>query len=355
MQRLTPGPIDATKVSGESIRRVVVSSRIRLARNMRGVAFPGWASAQERERVYERVCHALQVDPAFECPVVRPMDALSSVEREVLVERHLISPEMATAQGAAGVIYDEQAGVSVMINEEDHLRIQCLRSGFGLRPAWVLADDLDDRLNENLQFAFNPELGFLTACPSNTGTGIRASVMLHLAALRMLQESDAVVRALGRMGYAVRGILGEGSRACGGFFQISNQRTLGIREDETLSRMETITLKLVDLEIQARKRLLEDRVVFYQNQVGRSYGILRYAATLSASEATQYLSDMVFGVESGMISGVDLVTLHSLIRQVQPAHLQLKLDQNMNEVERDQARVTLLREALKTMQIRESI
>jgi protein arginine kinase len=324
----------------------VVSSRIRLARNLHGKAFPGWAGARERQRVFEVLSQLLMEEGQLENPVLFEIDAVSQVDRDMMREQHLISPELAEGGVGGGCVYDASTGLVAMINEEDHLRLQALRPGFDLAGAWQALKRLEAGLERHVAYAFSPSLGYLTACPSNVGTGMRASVMLHLPGLKLMDEVDQVVRGLARMGFAVRGAFGEGSEASGSLFQISNQATLGISEDGTLQRIAGIVQTLVTLENHARQRLRELPMPRLLDHVGRVFGVFSHAAMLSAGEAMDILSGLMLGIESGMITGADCGSLENMMWIVQPGHLQREARRSLSALERDVFRAGYLRGVL---------
>ncbi|MFU8780963.1 MAG: ATP--guanido phosphotransferase [Kiritimatiellia bacterium] len=330
---------------------LVCSSRIRLARNLRGVPFPGWADTQARVQVWERVSGLLHGSACMSQPLVRAMGELDALERMILQERRLISLELAAGDATSGVIYESAGRLSIMINEEDHLRFQSVAPGFALQEAWNALQVVYDDVAAMLPFAFLPRYGYLTACPSNVGTGIRASVMVHLAGLRLLGELDAVVRGLQRTGFAVRGISGEGSSAKGGFCQISNQKTLGLSEADTLREVCTMVESVLQAEYGARDRLQHMRPLLLEDAVARAYGVLRHARLLSTGEALDYLSAVMLGVERGMLGGVDMGMIRDLLRDVQPGHLQFQSGRTLAPEERDQYRATYLRQALASMEL----
>jgi protein arginine kinase len=243
-------------------------------------------------------------------------------------------------------VVDEATGSVAMINEEDHLRLQVLRSGFDLDGAWQTLRAVEADVERKVAFAFSPSLGYLTACPSNVGTGMRASVMVHLPGLKLMEEVDQVVRGLIRMGFAVRGAFGEGSEAAGGLYQVSNQETLGISEDETLQRIAGAIKNLVVIERRARQRLRELPMPRLLDHVGRVFGVFTNAAMLTAGEAMDILSGLMLGIESTMIAGVDMGCLEALMRTVQPAHLQREADRLLSATERDVFRAGYLRGVL---------
>jgi len=338
--------LPAASVAG----KVVVSSRIRLARNLHGKAFPGWAGARERQRVFEALSQLLMDEGQLVNPVLFEIDTLDPLEREILRERHLISTELAAGGGGTGCVHDDATGLVAMINEEDHLRLQALRPGLELEGAWQALRRLEAGLERHVAYAFSPTLGYLTACPSNVGTGMRASVMLHLPGLKLLGEVDQVVRGLNRMGFAVRGAFGEGSEASGSLFQVSNQATLGISEDATLQRISGIVQVLVTLEGQARQRLRELPMPRLLDHVGRIFGVFSHAAMLTAGEAMDILSGLMLGIESGMITGADGGSLENMMWTVQPGHLQREARRALSALERDVFRAGYLRGVLSNVQ-----
>jgi protein arginine kinase len=330
---------------------VVISSRIRLARNVHGVAFPGWAGGDECKRLFERLHDALTSLGALEDAVVLRVDELTPVEREVLRERRLISPELVEKGAGSGLVVSSKQRVAVMINEEDHLRLQVMRPGLDLASAWRLLDRIDTELEQCIPYAFSPELGYLTACPSNVGTGLRVSVMLHLPGLKLLDEMEHVIKGLNRMGLAVRGTFGEGSEAFGNMYQISNQTTLGVSERDTVARVQDIAETLVALEKHARARLLEQREIHVLDYVNRAFGILQYAQIMSSGEALDLLSGLRLGLESGMLSGVAANKLSELMLITQPGHLQKAAKHELSVGERDASRARLIRRKLKGLEL----
>jgi protein arginine kinase len=338
---------DATAAAGGSLARgIVISSRIRLARNLHGVAFPGWAGGRERRRVFEHLSKLLMEEPLLDRPVSVLVDALDAIDRDVLIERHLISPELAAGGAGSGVVYDRQAQLSAMINEEDHLRLQVLQPGLELRRAWAALDRLDTGLERHLTYAFSPTLGYLTACPSNVGTGMRASVMMHLSGLRLTGEAEQVVQGLSRTGFAVRGAFGEGSDAFGGLYQVSNQTTLGVSEADTLARLEDMVRTLVQLERHARQRLLELPEPRLADHVGRVFGVFSYARLLSAGEAMDIIAGLRLGLEFDMVSGTDESRLEDAMLRIQPGHLQREAKRVLTAAERDVFRAGYIRRVL---------
>ena len=317
---------------------IVMSSRVRLARNLAHFPFVSRASEQDRVEIEK-----LLRDRIAAVPVGRGLDYidvghLREIDRRFLVERQLISREHADAQGARGVAIDRAEQVSLMINEEDHLRIQCMHSGLDLHGAWDQIKVVDEQIDSVVPWAFHPRWGYLTACPTNVGTGIRVSVMLHLPALVITRQIDKVFRSLHKISLAVRGLYGEGSQAMGDFFQISNQTTLGKTEEELVQQVADVVPVLIDYERRAREFLVRETEQNVHDQVSRAYGILRTAQTISAEETMQLLSRVRMGVLLGLIGDVKIADINSLLVRTQPAHLQklrgIELDIKDRNIER---------------------
>ena len=326
---------------------VVISTRIRLARNLAGHHFVASAQRAERVDVLEaaRACLTERIDPKLRWI---DLNGLTATDRMLLVERHLISAQHAKGgepRALALTVPDER--LAVMVNEEDHLRMQVLRSGLAVSDAYEQIERVDDAVEEVVDYAYNPRFGYLTACPTNCGTGIRVSVMLHLPGLKLTNELEKVKRAAAAMSLAVRGYYGEGSEAVGDFFQISNQTTLGKSERELLHDFErTIIPRVVEYERAARRSLVERRTMFFEDQVYRAYGVLRHARLLKAEEAMALLSSLRLGLVSGMLSRLDLAVVNQLILLTQPAHLQMHEGHELDQGARRVARATMVREVL---------
>ena len=326
---------------------VIVSSRVRLARNLAGVAFPGWAGEEESIRIQTGILDVLQRLPALTPCLTVDMAAITAIDRDFLRERHLISNELAQKTRGSGLIMRDDESLSVMVNEEDHLRLQAMRPGLELTRLWSEIDALDSQLEEYVRYAFAADLGYLTACPSNVGTGLRASVMVHLPALRLTGEIDAIVRGLTKIGLAVRGLQGEGTEASGNMFQISNQVTLGETEPVIVNRLEQIVQEVATHEQNARQRLLEQRDAQVRDCVGRAYGVLSQARVLSSHEALDYLSGLRLGIELGMISGLGMGDINRLVVYTQPGHLQKVAGRTINPDERDEVRAGMVRDIVR--------
>lgn len=334
-------------LSVEQDTGIVISCRVRLARNVSGTAFPGWAGEDECARLYQALCGAFEKVPALADAQFLDMSKLSLLEKEVLKERHLISNEFAEQGRGSGLVVTRDERIAIMINEEDHLRLQAIRPGMALPAVWDEINAVDSALEPYVDFAFSPTLGYLTACPSNVGTGLRASVMVHLPGLRLIGEIEQVTKGLTRMGLAVRGLLGEGSDAYGNMFQVSNQSTLGEEESAIVAKLIHVTNELVREEQNARARLMESRRAFVADQVGRAFGILTHARLLSSMDAVNLLSDLKLGVELGLVKHLTTSRIHEIILLTQPGHMQTIAGKALEVQERDETRSRLVREKLK--------
>jgi protein arginine kinase len=325
---------------------IVMSSRIRLARNLADFPFISKASEHDRgeiERYLREKIFRLQASGELEYINVNELDG---VDRQFLVERQLISREHAEGHGARAVLIDPQEQISLMINEEDHLRIQCMHSGLDLQGAWEQISRVDDLLAEHVTYAFHTRLGYLTACPTNVGTGVRVSVMLHLPALAITRQIEKVFRSLQKISLAVRGLYGEGSQAMGDFYQISNQITLGRTELELVQQVGDIVPVLIDYERRAREFLVRESQQSLHDQVSRAYGILRTAQTISSEETMHLLSRVRMGVNLGLIQDVAIRDLNELFIRTQPAHLQKLRGVELDTADRNIERARYLRKHL---------
>ena len=317
---------------------IVMSSRVRLARNVAQFPFVSRATEQDRADVEKFLRDRIARSPAGATLEYIDVGGLAEVDRQFLVERQLISRELAEAQGARAVAIDGREQVSLMVNEEDHLRIQCLHSGLDLRGVWEQIRAVDEAVGRVVPYAYHPRWGFLTACPTNVGTGIRVSVMLHLPALVITRQIDKVFRSLHKISLAVRGLYGEGSQASGDFYQISNQTTLGKTEDELVEQVGDVVPVLIDYERRAREFLVRETQQNVHDQVSRAFGILRTAQTITEEETMQLLSRVRMGVLLGLIGDVNIADINSLLVRTQPAHLQklrgVELDTRDRNIER---------------------
>jgi protein arginine kinase len=344
---------DLTQHAGEWLRgngplsEIVISSRIRLARNVAGHPFLSKASRTDRQTLERGVRDVILSSNLSPQMLYVDLDSAPEMDRQLLVERHLVSKHQATGEGARGVAIGENETISIMVNEEDHLRIQALRSGLQLEEAWQQINAIDDKLESKLDFAFSPRFGYLTACPTNVGTGIRVSVMLHLPALKLTGEIEKVFRAAKDLRLAVRGLYGEGTEATGDFYQISNQTTLGKTEDEIISDFKLIVIpKIIDYEQHARKVLLNDRTLALDNQVFRALGLLRSARLMATDETLFLLSHLRMGINLGRIKDIDIRTINELFLLTQPAHLQKLQGRKLEGDVRRAARAEFIRQRL---------
>ena len=341
-------PADSARRKGPH-DRIVMSSRVRLARNLKNSAFPGWAKKPERVKVLELIQPAVEGMPEMNDSFADSMDNLSALDKQILVERHLISREHAARSAGSGLVLNRDETFCVMINEEDHLRMQALRPGLQLREAWEAIDRLDSQLERKLEYAFNSEWGYLTACPTNLGTGIRVSAMLHLPGLVLGEQINPIIQSVNKLGLAVRGLYGEGTEALGNVFQVSNQMTLGESEAAIVERLDKVLLQIIEHEENQRATLIEKKPKVVFNHIGRAYGILANAHSISSKETMNLLSLMRIGVDLGMFPAVDRSLVDELFILTQPAHLQKQHSEKLSAEERDLIRADMMRERLKTV------
>jgi protein arginine kinase len=346
---------DLTTRAGEWLRgdgpmsEVVISSRIRLARNLAGYHFLSRCTRAQRTSLEQKSRAAILAagDKLADKLFYVDLADAPEIDRQLLVERHLISKPHATAEGARGVAVGEEECVSIMVNEEDHLRIQVLRSGLQLEEAWEQINKIDDQLESQIDFAFNPRFGYLTACPTNVGTGIRVSVMLHLPALKLTGEIEKVFRAAKDMKLAVRGLYGEGTEATGDFYQISNQTTLGKVEEDIIQDFKHVVIpKIIDYEHHARRTLMNERTTALDDKVHRALGLLRSARLVTSEEVLFLLSHLRMGVNLGRIKDIEIRTINELLLMTQPAHLQKMLGKKVEGDPRRAARADFIRQKL---------
>ena len=325
---------------------IVISSRIRLARNLADYPFISRATESDRSEIEKTLRETVvEVDDPSTLFYV-DVNNLGGLDRQLLVERQLISREHAESEGARGVAIDIGERTSLMFNEEDHLRIQVMHSGFDLEQAWERIDKIDDRLETKITYAYDSRLGYLTACPTNVGTGLRVSVMLHLPALVITRQIERVFRSLHKISLAVRGLYGEGSQAMGDFYQISNQITLGRPEEELIKQVADVVPVLIDYERKARDFLSKEGHENLHDRVSRAYGILSTAQTISSEETMHLLSSVRMGIELGLLTDVAMPTVNELFIRTQPAHLQKISGIELDTADRNKARAALLRRYL---------
>lgn len=342
-----------TSTTGEWLRGtgpesdIVISTRIRLARNLASFPFTHRATPQQRAEIEsllrERITRLDLPHPLRYVSVA----ALSPLDRQLLVERQLISRELANGEGPRGVAFDDREAVSIMVNEEDQLRLQVMRSGFALEQAWHEIDHLDDLLEAKVCYAWHEQYGYLTACPTNVGTGLRASVMLHLPAIGLTRQFEKVFRSLQKINLVVRGLYGEGSRASGDFFQISNQITLGRSETTVLSELQGVVSKILSYERNARAALMAEKRMELQDRVSRALGALQHATMMTSDETMELLSSVRLGINLGLLDDISLDAVNELFIQTQPSHLQKLVGGPLDGEERNAARARYLRTRLR--------
>lgn len=330
---------------------IAISSRVRVARNLAGIPFPHILDAVGTEEVIHTVRLAAEDEEmtklAGKLEVIL-LSELSQMERQILVDKHLISPDLISDYERKAVVLRDDEVVSVMINEEDHLRIQCLLSGLQLEEAWNLIDQVDDGLEKNLDYAFSEQLGYLTACPTNVGTAIRASVMLHLPGLVLVKQLRDVLNAISKVGLTVRGLFGEGTEALGDLFQISNQITLGQTEEEIISNLTAVVKQIISQEKATRAVLYRDRKEFIEDRVYRAYGILKNSRILTSEEAMRLFSDLRLGIEMNLLSGIPAKLLNEMMVRIRPAFLTKLAGRDISPHRRDVFRAELIRNELKS-------
>ena len=334
-------------LSGGTWHPIVISSRVRLARNLAKLPFPGWAKKSERVRILEEIKPEADTLPATKEGFSEQLNELSATEKQVLVERHLISREHAAKGMGSAVVINPSQSISIMINEEDHLRMQAITCGLELEKTFQMIDEIDTALEAQLDFAFDEELGYLTACPTNVGTGMRASAMVHLPGLVLGEQINQVVNSVNKIGLAVRGLYGEGTEAMGNLFQVSNQTTLGEKEDQIIGRLHKVIETLIQRETQARENLLATKRTTLMDQIGRAYGILTHAYSISSKEALNLISVLRLGIDLGFFPEEGRAIINQLLMETQPAHLQNVSQQKLAAEERDHLRADIVRDRLK--------
>ena len=352
---ITPIPdqgLSWLEASGEHAD-IVLSTRVRLARNLQGHAFGVRARLNDRQSVRRRFRAAAEALPQLRRGTLVEIGDLDPRSRRLLVERRLVSrdllgdAEAGPAPGAAVLISDHDP-LTVMVNEEDHLRLQSLLSGLRLTDAWNTVDQLDERLGQDLPYAYHHEFGFLTSCPTNVGTGLRASVLMHLPGLVLTKEIGRVLQGLGQVGLTFRGLYGEGSEVVGNFFQVSNQTTLGKTEEDLVDHLDRIVRQVIEYETKARQTLLRDARAVTEDKIWRAYGLLRYARTLSFEEMMNLLSGIRLGASLKLLPGLRVYTLNKIMILTQPAHLEQAAGRDLPTPECDAHRATYVRRILET-------
>jgi len=327
---------------------IVLSSRIRLARNFQNATYPILAEEQDLEEI--RKYFEVQFEQAtykdYDDFTLVSMRNLSDRDKRILVEKHLISPLLTKQSNASAALISQNEQVSIMINEEDHIRMQLYFPGFQLEKALEEAFEIDDWLEEKIDYAYDEEKGYLTSCPTNVGTGMRASVMMHLPALSMTKQLSRMGPAINQLGLVIRGIYGEGSEALGNVFQISNQITLGQSEEEIVADLQGIVTQLIEHERQARKQILKQTEILLKDRIYRSYGTMQYSRIIETKEASRCISNVRLGIDLGIIEDVSKNILNELMTLIQPGFLQQYAGRALNSKERDVFRASLIRERL---------
>ena len=325
---------------------IVMSSRVRLARNLSKKPFTNKATKRELTETAEAIQTVMNGIDHFKGAMFFRIGELDNIDRKFLIERHLMSHEHATNPDGKGLVVSAEEILSVMVNEEDHMRIQVMQSGFNLEETWQIINAIDDKLSEKLDFAYSPSWGYLTACPTNTGTGMRGSVMLHLPALVMTKQINKVLAAISKLSFTTRGFYGEGTQALGNFYQISNQVSLGHSEEDIIQNINGLIRQVIEQEEQARQALLVQNRPMLEDKIFRSLGILKNAYIISSQETVDLLSMVRLGVDTGIIKDVDRKAINELFIMIQPAHLQKLEGKKLAVTERDTRRATLIRKKL---------
>ena len=327
-------------------RDIVLTSRIRLARNLVGPPFPGWAKKEDRTAIMQELQPRIESLHGMKDCFSEDLANLDAIKKQVLVEKHLISREQAAKSTGSAAIINREQSLSIMVNEEDHLRMQSIRSGLDLHTAHTALDKLDTELESHIPFAWDLKFGYLTACPTNLGTGMRASAMLHLPALVLSEQINQVISAVNKIGLAVRGLYGEGTEALANLFQVSNQHTLGERESDIIARLEKVITQIITHERNARRKLIEDTPHKICDHIGRAYATLRFAHLIESKEALTHLSMLRMGIDLHVLPPTEARLIDTLLVEIQPAHLQTAAQRKLTGEERDIRRAELLRRRL---------
>lgn len=332
---------------------IVFSSRVRLARNIDGFSFPSRANAIGRKEVLDRIESVYFEIEKLKGSVFVKKEELSNIDSQFLLERHLISQELIAAGGNRGIIISTDEKISIMINEEDHLRMQVIAAGFDLNNCWEILNEIDNDLSKKVSFSFSSDLGYLTACPTNVGTGLRASCMLHLPALILTKRINKILELLARISFTTRGLFGEGTQALGNFFQISNQVSLGLPEQELIDNLIGVVNQVKTQEMDARDTLMKKLRPNLEDSIWRALGILRNSRLISSKEALGHLSILSLGLDLGIIKDNDVFAqgdgkglINSLFMTIQPAHLQKIESKSLKGAQRDYVRAEILRKKL---------
>jgi protein arginine kinase len=322
---------------------IILSSRIRLARNIADIPFPSGLDIERAEKVVRMVKDSIFKSESTLKFKDYIMQELPPTERQFLVERHLISPGLSKNSVKGAALISSDGVVSIMINEEDHIRIQTILPGLQIKKSWEMASEIDDLLEQDLEYAYNENWGYLTSCPTNVGTGIRASVMVHLPALNITGNMNKILQAVAHIGFTIRGLYGEGTEIVGNIFQISNQITLGRAEEEIIESLTAVTGQIIDKEKEARKVLLESNRVQIEDKIWRSRGIMKSARMMNSQECMKLLSDIRLGVDMGIIEDIPIQLLNEIMIETQAASVQKKSKRELSSLERDIIRADIIR------------
>lgn len=325
---------------------IIFSSRVRLARNLEDMPFTWRATVSEKEAILKRVEENYSKVNLLKDSLFVRMEETTELDRQFLLERHLISQEFLSSLKGKALIVSSDERIAIMINEEDHFRMQFITSGFDLHKAWEVLNEIDTNLNKFFSFAFSHDFGYLTACPTNVGTALRASCMLHIPALVITKRINKILEFLAKISFTARGFFGEGTQALGNFFQISNQASLGFTEEELIDNLSSVVKQIKDQELEARELLLKKHRLSLEDSIWRAFGILKNARLINSKEALSHLSMLSLGLDMGIIKNIKRETINNLFTIIQPAHLQKIENKTLKEEERDYIRAMILREKL---------
>ncbi len=334
--------------SDETDNNIVISSRVRLARNIRKYPFSYKLSEQQAQELIEEVKNSIKdsktvFGDSFDFVKINEK---SDIEKYSLLENHSVSSELINKNKPAALLLKDDETVSIMINEEDHIRIQTVFPGYNIKKAWELADKIDNLVEESVEYAFDEDYGYLTSCITNVGTGMRASFMIHIPLIEMSGQIENLSQAISKFGMTLRGIYGEGSEPLGGIYQISNQVTLGKSEEEIIEALKNVTNQIVEQENELRKGVLKERKIDFEDKIFRSYGILSNCRKISSKEAMQLLSDLRLGIMTGILTLENDVSIHRIMMNIQPGNLIKYMNKNGSPDERDIQRAKYIRETL---------
>ncbi|MEW6621120.1 MAG: protein arginine kinase [bacterium] len=331
--------------SSGNYSNIVISTRVRLARNIEGIPFAHCAKESDLDKVIFQIKEAIKNNPYLTNVTMVELNKVNDLVKQLLMERHLISRELAESKKGVVFIGDKEI-MNIMVNEEDHLRIQTFASGLDSRTTWEMINKIDDELSKYLNYAYSSNWGYLTACPTNVGTGMRTSVMIHLPALNITNQIRKILHAISQVGLAIRGLYGEGTEALGNFFQISNQVTLGRNEQEITDNTEKITNQIIGHEEKAREILMKNNRIQLEDQIMRAYATLAHARVIGSKEALELLSLVRLGVGIGLIKDISLKIINELLVISQPAHVQLFSGEILSSPARDVKRALIIQKNL---------